>query len=77
MTVGNGIISGMNRGLENNIINGFMGDIAVISDREKTDNILFKMFGESISVLPEYRPIKEVLLRGAIHRALPSRGQET
>ncbi len=61
MTLGNGVISGMNNGLENNIINGFMGDIAVISNKEKSDNILFKMFGETISSLPNYKDIKGVL----------------
>jgi ABC-type lipoprotein release transport system permease subunit len=61
MTLGNGIISGMNRGLEDNIINGFMGDIVIISNKEKSDNMLFKMYGESISALPEYKGIKDVL----------------
>ena len=61
MTFGNGIISGMDRGLERNIINGFLGDIVIISEKEKTDNILFKMYGESISTLPEYKKIKSVL----------------
>ncbi len=61
MTLGNGIISGMDRGLEKNIIDGFMGDVVIISDKEKTDNILFKMYGESISTIPDYKAIKNVL----------------
>lgn len=61
MTIGNGVISGMNVGLENNIVNGFMGDIVIISGREKSDNMLFKMYGESISTIPEYKGIKAVL----------------
>ena len=31
MTVGNGVISGMAAGIEKNIINGFMGDIVLMS----------------------------------------------
>ena len=63
MTLGNGIIAGMDKGIESNIINGFMGDIAVISEKEKTDNVLFKMYGESINTIPDYKAIKEVLLK--------------
>ncbi|MFH0975896.1 MAG: FtsX-like permease family protein [Spirochaetota bacterium] len=61
MTLGNGVISGMNKGLESNIINGFMGDIAIISGKEKSDNILFKLYGESINTIPDYKAIKNVL----------------
>jgi ABC-type lipoprotein release transport system permease subunit len=63
MTLGNGVISGMNEGLESNIINGFMGDIAIISNKEKSDNILLKMYGEAINTIPNYKDIKSVLLK--------------
>jgi len=61
MTVGNGVISGMDRGLERNIVNGFLGDIVIISDKEKNDNILFKMYGESIETITNYKDIKKTL----------------
>ena len=41
MTFGNGVISGMERGLEKNIVQGFTGDIVIISDRQESDNVLF------------------------------------
>jgi ABC-type lipoprotein release transport system permease subunit len=63
MTLGNGVISGMNEGIESNIINGFMGDIAVISNKEKSDNILLKMYGEAINTIPNYKEIKSILLK--------------
>jgi ABC-type lipoprotein release transport system permease subunit len=63
MTIGNGVISGMNEGLERNIINGFMGDIAIISNKEKSDNILLKMYGEAINTIPNYKEIKSILLK--------------
>ena len=61
MTLGNGIISGMNRGLEENIVNGFLGDIVILSDKEKSDSILMKMYGESIASFNNYKDIKKVL----------------
>ena len=63
MTLGNGVISGMDNGIESNIINGFMGDIAIVSNKEKSDNILFKMYGEAINTIPNYKEIKNILLK--------------
>ena len=61
MTIGNGVIAGMDRGLEKNIVNGFLGDVVIISAKEKNDNILFKMMGESIEAVTNYKDIKKVL----------------
>ncbi len=61
MTVGNGVISGMAAGIEKNIINGFMGDLALISDAQKSDNILLPMMGSAIEPVTSYKKIKEVL----------------
>jgi len=61
MTVGNGVISGMAAGIEKNIINGFMGDIVLISDAQKSDNILLNLMGSSIEPINTYGKIKAVL----------------
>ena len=61
MTVGNGVISGMDNGLEKNIVNGFMGHIVIISDKEQSDNILFKMMGKSVETITNYKDIKALL----------------
>jgi len=72
MTVGNGVISGMATGIEKNIINGFMGDIVLISDAQKTDNILLNMMGSSIEPITAYRRIKEILgAQPYVRRFLP------
>lgn len=63
MTFGNGVIAGLEKGLEANIINAFLGDIVIISDKEKTDNILMKMYGESVSPINNYKEIKQVLAK--------------
>jgi len=72
MTLGNGVISGMAAGVEKNIINGFMGDIVLISDAQKSDNILLNIMGTSIEPITTYRRIKEVLAgQSYVRRSLP------
>jgi ABC-type lipoprotein release transport system permease subunit len=61
MTVGNGVISGMDIGLENNIVNGFTGDILIISDKEKDDSVLIKMMGQSVESFSNYKDIKKLI----------------
>jgi len=61
MTVGNGVISGMAAGIEKNVINGFMGDIVLISEAQKSDNILLNMMGSSIEPITTYKKINGVL----------------
>jgi len=61
MTVGNGVISGMAAGIEKNIIGGFMGDLVLISDAQKSDNILLDMMGTAIEPVTSYKKIKEIL----------------
>lgn len=61
MTVGNGVISGMEKGLQDNIINGFTGDIVVISDKQESDNVLFTLMGKAIEPVNNFIQIKEVL----------------
>ena len=61
MTVGNGVISGMEAGLEKNIVNSFMGDMVIISDKQKDDSILFSMMGKAVEPINNYPEIKKVL----------------
>jgi ABC-type lipoprotein release transport system permease subunit len=72
MTVGNGVISGMDHGIEHNIIDGFLGDLVVVSDQQKSDSILFDMMGSMIEPILNYPQIKPVLAsQPAVSRWLP------
>ena len=72
MTLGNGVISGMAAGVEKNIVNGFMGDLVLISDAQKSDNILLDLMGTTIEPVTEYKKIKAVLAaQPFVRRALP------
>ncbi|MCM2266298.1 MAG: FtsX-like permease family protein [Elusimicrobiales bacterium] len=73
MTLGNGVVSGMARGIEKNVINGFMGDIVVISAKQKSDNVLLNMMGTSIEPVTDYKLIKPALAASPlVERWLPA-----
>lgn len=72
MTLGNGVVSGMARGIEKNVIDGFMGDIVVISAKQKSDNMLLNMMGTSIEPVTDYKLIRPVLAASPlVERFLP------
>ncbi len=73
MTIGNGVIAGMEKGLQDNIINGFTGDIVIISDKQESDNVLFTMMGTTIEPIHNFLQIKEVLSEQSyVERFLPA-----
>ncbi len=73
MTLGNGVISGMEQGLQKNIVNGFTGDIVIISEKQETDNVLFTVMGKAIEPIHNFPDIKETLARkDYIEKFLPA-----
>jgi len=61
MTLGNGVIAGMDAGIRKNVVNTFMGDLVLIADKQKSDNIFFNMMGTSVESISSYGQIKTVL----------------
>jgi ABC-type lipoprotein release transport system permease subunit len=61
MTIGNGIISGLNEGLEKNIVNSFTGDLIIISENQLDDAVLLSMTGLTIKPINNYLDIKKEL----------------
>ena len=45
MTLGNGVISGMERGLRENIMNRFTGQIVIVSKNQVDDNVILTPMG--------------------------------
>lgn len=72
MTLGNGVITGMDRGLRNTVVNGFTGDLILVPDRQESDNVFLQMMGRGIQPLYGFPAIDSVL-RGApyVARSLP------
>jgi len=72
MTIGNGVITGMDQGLKSNIINGFIGHMVVVSEKQKSDNVLFAIYGKTIMPIYNYPEIKKVLAgQGYIKQFVP------
>ncbi len=61
MTAGNGVISGMDRGLEKNIVNGFSGHIVLVSNKQQSDDVFIDMTGKSIEPIHNFLQIDSVL----------------
>lgn len=61
MTVGNGMISGMEKGLSDNIVHLFTGDLVVISNEQEKDDILFEFGGKPLKVIKDYDGVKKAL----------------
>jgi putative ABC transport system permease protein len=72
MTVGNGVISGMDKGLAANIVHSFTGDIVLVSDKQESDNVFLEFMGKAVDPINNFNAIKPVLEdQHYIDRALP------
>lgn len=72
MTIGNGVISGMDRGLQKNIVEGFTGDIVLISDKQESDNVFFEFMGKAVEPVYDFVKVKRVLSeQDCIHSFVP------
>jgi ABC-type lipoprotein release transport system permease subunit len=73
MTFGNGVISGMEKGLRENIMNRFTGQIVVLSSRQEDDIVIFSPMGKDVAVMTGYDKIKKVIdAQDYIERYLPA-----
>lgn len=61
MTLGNGVISGMELGLNRTVVHGFTGDIVLISDKQENDNVFMEMMGKAIEPIHDFPAIRNVL----------------
>lgn len=61
MTIGNGVISGMDRGLEKNIVNSFTGDIVLVSEKQETDDVFIGFMGKAVEPINNFLEVKKVL----------------
>src|SRR5271157_2429448 len=72
MTVGNGVISGMDRGLNTTVVNSFTGDIVLMSDKQEGDNVFFEFMGKATPPIDNYLDIRKVLdEQPFVQRSLP------
>ncbi len=61
MTIGNGVVSGMDEGLHETIVKGFTGDLVLVPDKQESDNVFMEMMGRPIEALPNFTAIEKAL----------------
>ncbi|HPG29197.1 MAG TPA: FtsX-like permease family protein [bacterium] len=61
MTVGNGVISGMDKGLQKNIVDKYTGHIVLISSEQQEDNVIFSQMGKPVEIIEGFDGIKKIL----------------
>ncbi|MFH0922016.1 MAG: FtsX-like permease family protein [Fibrobacterota bacterium] len=61
MTAGDAVVSGMDEGLKSSVVNGFTGDILVMSKKQIDDNVFMSMMGKAVEPINNYKDIKAVL----------------
>lgn len=72
MTLGNGVITGMDNGIQANIINSFMGHLVLVSERQKSDNVFFDLYGKAVAPINNFERIKPFLAQeGSVAEFIP------
>ncbi len=61
MTIGNGVVSAMEKGLRENIMNRFTGQIVIMSDKQEQDNVIFTPMGRDVEIITDFDKVKKVL----------------
>ena len=61
MTAGNAVTIGMERGIEQNIVERMTGNIILASNEETRDDVLFTAMGKPIKILKDYDKVREAL----------------
>jgi putative ABC transport system permease protein len=61
MTLGDATAIGMRRGIEENVVKSFTGNIVLVSDEETKDNVLFTPMMKPLKILKDYDRIRYVL----------------
>lgn len=61
MTVGNGVVSGMDRGIRENIVKRFTGHLVIVATNQPFDMVITAPFGKTVLPLSGYTNVKAVL----------------
>ena len=61
MTLGDATAIGMRRGIEENVVKSFTGNVVLVSEEESKDNVLFTPMMKPLKVLKGYERLRSVL----------------
>lgn len=72
MTIGNGVVTGMDRGLRDTVVKGFTGDLVLVPDAQEQDNVFLEMMGRAVQPLYGFEKLDSILKRvPEVDRYLP------
>ncbi len=72
MTVGNGVVEGMDRGLQKTIVRSFTGDLVLVSEKHEGDNVFLEMMGKTLPPVDNFEAIDSTLKKsGLVENSLP------
>jgi ABC-type lipoprotein release transport system permease subunit len=57
MTLGNGVVTGMEQGLQRTVAGSFTGDLVLVPKAQASDNVFLEMMGRSLEPLYGYRAL--------------------
>ncbi len=66
MTVGNGVVEGMDRGLQKTIVHGFTGDLVLVSEKYESDNVFLEMMGKTVPPIDNFKAIRASLEKSSL-----------
>ncbi|OGS33407.1 MAG: hypothetical protein A2293_03340 [Elusimicrobia bacterium RIFOXYB2_FULL_49_7] len=61
MTFGNGVVGGMDKGLQKNIVEGFTGDAILVANKQESDNVFMEFMGRSVEPILNYPTLDSIL----------------
>jgi ABC-type lipoprotein release transport system permease subunit len=61
MTIGNGVVTGMDRGLRDTVVKGFTGDLVLVPDAQEQDNVFLEMMGRAVRPLYGFEKVESIL----------------
>ena len=72
LTLGNSVISGMDKGLDQSVVNGFTGDVVMVSKDQVDNNVLLSMQGKAIEDIHSFDTLRPHLeASGILQTTLP------
>ena len=72
LTLGNSVISGMQKGLDKSVVGGFTGDVILMSKNQQDDNVLLSMAGKAVEDIARFDTLRPHLeATGLFQNVLP------
>jgi ABC-type lipoprotein release transport system permease subunit len=75
MTLGNGVVSGMDVGLHETVVQGFTGDLVLVPNKQESNNVFMEMMGRPVEPLANFTAIEKALEKNPLVKSLLPMGK--